>query len=116
MAIKAMPLAMMDAASGQMTDPPDGQKQTQQEPIQACPVTDPTGFQLPAATLGILKSRLDAHAEPIAADPSPARRLIRDEQPGFLVPDFPDGTQGRFDGAVLPEQDPSKPVLAMPRR
>ena len=50
MPVKLIALAMMDTGSRQMTNPPHGHEQGQQEPIEALPIGDEAGFQIPAAT------------------------------------------------------------------
>src|SRR5215469_16298134 len=54
----AMALSMMDTGSRQMTDPPHGQKQPQQESIQTCQVGDATGFQGRASALLVVARSL----------------------------------------------------------
>src|SRR5439155_7763593 len=94
-----------------MTDPPDGQKQCQKEAIQASRIGNPTGFQVPAAALGILKSGLHAHPQGIGAHLPPTCGLIGNEEPGFLMACFPDSTQVGLNGLLLQEQHASKPRL-----
>jgi hypothetical protein len=52
---------MVDAGGCQMTDPPDPDKESQQEPMETFFVRDQAGFQVRAATFGILKRRFHAH-------------------------------------------------------
>src|SRR5947209_2200965 len=94
-----------------MDDPPHGDKQRQQQAIEPLTILNQARFQVPAATLTILKGGFHAHAPArLPNTPSPSR-LIGDQEPRFFVPWFPDGTQVRLDGLVLPEQDASKPLL-----
>lgn len=50
LAIEPGTFAIVDTGSGQMPDPPE----RQQEAVQPCAILNETGFQIPAATLGIL--------------------------------------------------------------
>src|SRR6059058_1618805 len=79
-AIKASPLPLMDAGGRQMGEPPPRQKEGEQEPIQTHTITRHAGFQVPAATLALLKSGRDAHARGILAEATPASTLVGNEQ------------------------------------
>ena len=62
MPIEAIALTMMDAGSGQMREPPDGQKEYKQKPIQSLAITHQAVFQVPTTAFEILKSGLHPHA------------------------------------------------------
>src|SRR6266576_202418 len=94
-----------------MADPPQGQKEGEQQAIQSRPIADKTGLQIPATALAILKGRFDSHTPGILSYPHRSSGLIRNQQPGFLVPRLPDGTQVRIQRLVLPELNASKPAL-----
>src|SRR5205807_9076053 len=85
MAIKALPLSVMDAGSRYMTDQPDSQKEREQQAIQTRAIFDQGGLEIPAATLGILKGGFHAHAPGIVRHLLMAGCLIRNQEPGFLV-------------------------------
>ena len=112
MAIKAVTLSVMDAGSGQMTHPPDSQKESQQQPVQMRSLLELGGFDVPTTRLGILKSRFDAHAQRIRVDACFARRQIGNDEPGLLILFFPTGTHIRFDGLLLPDERTPVPLLA----
>src|SRR5437773_11888137 len=76
MAIKAVTLSVMDAGSGQMTHPPDSQKESQQQPVQMRSLLELGGFDVPTTRLGILKSRFDAHAQRMRALPAGRSEMI----------------------------------------
>jgi len=61
MAIQAVAFSMMHARSGQMTDPPYRQKETQEESIQASEIRDSARFQIPASSFLVLKGRFHSH-------------------------------------------------------
>ncbi len=114
MPIEAIALAMMDTGCGQVADPPHGQKQGQQEPIESLPIRNQAVFQVPAATFVILKRGLHAHAQRILTHPPTPCRLIGNQDPGLLVPWIPNRTHPRLDHQVIePSQNASKPVLPL---
>src|SRR5262249_6478717 len=95
-----------------MRGPPDRQKQHQQEPLHTRPVADPTGFDIEAATLAILKGRLDAHTQGILLDLVPAGLFITDKNPRVLKVLFPSNAHKGFDRLLLPDASLAKPAIA----
>jgi hypothetical protein len=53
--IKAVALPMMDTGSGQMHDPPHGDKHRQEQPTRPFAISNQAGFQIPVTALGILE-------------------------------------------------------------
>ena len=94
-----------------MGDPPHRQEEPEQEPVQPGAISNQAGLHVPTATFAILKGGLDTHTIGILSDATPPCRLVRNEQPGFLMIGFPHQTPTRFDGLVLPEQHAAKPLL-----
>src|SRR6478672_13782455 len=89
--IKAGTMAMMDAGSRQMTHPPDGDEESEQESMEALFVSDPTRFQIPAATFGVLKRRFDPHAPGILVQTGFACWSVRNHDPSFFMTFSPAG-------------------------
>ena len=81
----ALAVPMMDTGCGQMRNPPDRQKQCQEQAIQVRPIHDPTGFDLPATAFAILKGGFYVHAPAIHLDLSVSCSFIADEQPRFFI-------------------------------
>lgn len=78
--VKAVALAVMDAGSCQMSHPPNGQKECQQQAFQMRSHLELGRFDIPAARLGILKSGLHAHPQHIRLDAHlPGRQIGNDE-------------------------------------
>lgn len=111
MAVKAVALAMMDARGRQMSHPPEGQKERQQQAFQMRSLLELCRFDVPAARFGILKGGLHAHAQRIGLDASLPRRQIRNEEPRFLKGLLPTGTDIRLDGLLLPHTCAAIPLL-----
>jgi hypothetical protein len=59
MPIKARPLSVVDAGSGQMGQPPEAEKDDQQQPIQTRSIRDDRAFQIPATAFEILEGRFN---------------------------------------------------------
>src|SRR5207248_11161472 len=68
-------------------------------------------FDVPTPRLGILKSGLHAHAQPIGVDAGFAGRQIGNNQPRLLILLLPTGTDRGLDGLLLPDTRPPIPLL-----
>src|SRR5690242_13922110 len=100
MAIKQVPLAVLQTSSGQMGDPPQTQEQHQEQPIQPGSVSNAAGFQLPAATFTIEEGGFYSCAPSVFANPLASGWAIRDQQPGVLMGWLPDGAELGFHGLL----------------
>jgi hypothetical protein len=74
-------------------------------------VAEAAAFTPTAATLLILKGRLDSHAQGVCTHPFVGSGPIGDQKPGFLVARLRASAQPDFKGMLFPEQDLSIPVL-----
>jgi hypothetical protein len=116
MPIKARPLAVVDAGSGQMGQPPETEKDDEQQSIEARAVGDHRAFQVPATAFEIVEGRFDAHPEGILAQALPSSGAVRDDDPGILLLRLPAGTDLGGDRLVVPELDGAEPVAPTLRR
>src|SRR5258706_10232465 len=107
--IKTQALAMMNAGSRQMTDPPDAQKQHQEQAVQPRPVVDHRARDIPAARLKVLEGRFHPHTAGVAAHAGAPSRLIGDEEPDFLAGRLPDCTELRQEWMRVPDERWAKP-------
>ena len=89
MAVEPSPLPMMDAGRRQMRQPPEAEKQHQQQPIQPCAVGDHRSFQVPATALEILEGRFDPHSAGVLAHALPSGRSVGEDDPGLVLPGLP---------------------------
>ena len=93
-----------------MRQPPEAEKDDEEQPIEARSVGDDRPFQVPAAPLQILKGRFDAHSAGIRAQALPSGGLIGEDDPGIVLVGLPTRTHLGRDGMVLPQLDGSVPV------
>lgn len=82
---------MMDTGSRQMTHPPDGHKESEQESMEALFVSNPARFQIPATTFGLLKRRFNPHAPGILMQTGFACWPVRNHPPSFFMTLGPTG-------------------------
>jgi len=114
MPINARPLAVVDAGSGQMGQPPATEKDDEQPSIEARAVGDHRALQVPATAFAIVEGRFDAHPEGLLAQALPSSGAVRDDDPGILR--LPAGTDLGGDRLVVPELDGAEPVAPTLRR
>jgi hypothetical protein len=112
MSIIAIRPPMMHTGSGQMSEPPDEQKEHQEHAIQPIQPPHMTGFPIPATTFQILKGGLDPHAPTILGEPFASRRLIGKHEQGLLFPRLPTRAQIGLNLLLLPEADVPREALA----
>src|SRR5690242_18503236 len=112
MPIKPLALPMMDAGCRQMTDPPDGEEQDQQEPFQPGALCQHGALDVPATTFEILEGRLDAHAASILAHPLAASTQVRERKPGVLIARLPHGAEKGVQAVLVPDEGWTEPRLA----
>ncbi|MGH2509022.1 MAG: hypothetical protein ACRDHZ_16700, partial [Ktedonobacteraceae bacterium] len=97
--IRPIPFAMMNAPCCQMRQPPEEQKEHQQQTIQR---THMTAFPVPSATLSILECGSHPPAEPVLGNTSSPRMYIRNDDERFALFRSPKDAQLRFNRLVLP--------------
>src|SRR5579875_1276772 len=110
--IKTGTLAMMDAGCCQMTYPPDGDEESEQESMQALFVFNRAGFQIPAATLGILKGCFDPHTSGIFVQTGLACWSVRNHDPSFFMTFGPTGADLGRETLLLPDRRRSIPLVS----
>jgi hypothetical protein len=82
----------MEAGSGQMGQPPETEKDDEEQSIEARAVGDHGAFQVPATAFAILEGRFHAHSARILAQALPSSGSVRDDDPGILLVGLPAGT------------------------
>src|SRR5690242_9076548 len=95
-----------------MTDPPDAQKQHEQESLQTGVVGYDRTLDVPAPTFKILKRGLDAHTPPVRLHAGAPSRLVGEQEPGRLIPRLPDSAEKGVQVVLLPDEGWAEPGLA----
>ncbi|GHO52512.1 hypothetical protein KSB_09870 [Ktedonobacter robiniae] len=94
-----------------MADPPQRQKQSQQQAIKSSLLFDPASFDLPPTTFAILKRRFYAHTFGVSNHALLTRFLIGKQKPRLFAPILPACTDKRIDRFVLPHPGSAIPLL-----
>jgi hypothetical protein len=102
---------MMHASSSQMSDPPQGQEQHQQQPINPCPRCEDRPFNISAWAFAVFKGGFHPHPQAILAGPLASRQMIGQEDPGIALVRLPDRTGSGSQVVFLPDERWTKPLL-----
>jgi hypothetical protein len=100
---------MMETGSRQMTAPPDRHNEPEPQPIQALFVHRHARFQIPAATFGILKGRVDTHAPGRLVHTCRACWPLRHHHPFFFISFSPTSTDLGWDARLPARASPGYP-------
>src|SRR5262249_1838302 len=110
-AIEAGALPMMHTRGGQMRQPPEAEKDDQEQPIETRAVGEHSPFPIPAAAFEVLEGGFHAHPAGIVAKTLASRGPIGDDDPGLPLVRFPSRTYLGSQRALLPELDGAVPLL-----
>src|SRR3984893_13702323 len=101
--ICAIAFPVMDARPRQMREPPQKQKEDQQQTIHTIQRTNMTAFPVPSSAFAILKGGFHPPAEPIVGNAPFPRSPIRNHDQRFFFCRIPKDSQFRFNRLVLPQ-------------
>ena len=87
-----------------MRQPPEAEKDHQEQPIQTRAVGEHGPFQIPAATFQVLEGGFDAHASCVLADALASRGSVGEHDPGLALV--------RLEGSHSPGQPVDAPARA----
>src|ERR1700730_5016082 len=97
-----------------MRQPPDEQKEDEEQTIHPIEATNMTVFPIPATTFEILKGGLHSPAPSILRDPLAAGKQIRNDEQRLFFLWCPIGTQIGLNRRLLPQ--PNRPIKPLARR
>src|SRR5215831_8471272 len=102
----------MHAGGCQMADPPDPQKQHEQEALQSRAVGYHRPLDVPTPPFEITKGGFHPHTPPVRLHAGAPSRLVREEKPGSLIPWLPDDAEKGVQTVLLPDERWAEPGLA----
>jgi hypothetical protein len=110
--VEAISLPLLQAGCRQMTDPPPPQAEHQQQALQPSTVSNHGALAVPAPPFAVLERGLHPHSASVLAHALASGRLVREQEPGFLLAWLPDGPDERCQVVFLPNERWAEPGLA----
>lgn len=101
--IIAVSFAVMHASCRQVCQPPQQQKENEQETIDAIQRANVAGFPIPSSAFGILIRSLYPPSKPILGNAALACTPIRNHDQRLFFGGIPKETEFRFNRLVLPQ-------------
>ena len=111
-AFPAAPIALLDGAVAEADQPPEGQKDDEEQAKEAFRIPDPAAFELKAPTLQILIGGFDPRTAAVFADARTSTDARGEEDPRFGVAPLPDnGQKPRSPASIFEDLDRAGPAL-----